>query len=113
MSEAPMSFDAQPDEELGALLRQHLGGDDEAAFVARLRQAVVQADRAESWEVLAGWARPGLVAAGLAAAVVMWAVLTRDIGPPAGGPDVVPASELIAGQPASGEILISAVLQGR
>ncbi|MDZ4673430.1 MAG: hypothetical protein SGI84_03185 [Gemmatimonadota bacterium] len=112
MSEAPMLFDAQPDEELGALLRQHLGGADEAAFVARLRHAVEQADRAESWEVLAGWARPGLVAAGLAAAAIMWVVLTRDIGPPS-GPDVVPGRELIAGQPASGEILISAVLEGR
>lgn len=112
MSEAPMPFEARPDEELGALLRQHLGGSDEAAFVARLRHAVVRADRAESWEVLAGWARPGLVAAGLAAAAIMWVVLTRDIGPPL-GPDAVPASELIAGQPASGEILISAVLEGR
>ena len=113
MSESPMPFDARPDEELGGLLRVHLEGSDGAAFVARLRAAVLQADRAESWEVLAGWARPGLVAAGLAAAAVMWMVLTRDIGPPAGGLDVVPASELIAGQPASGEILISAVLQGR
>jgi hypothetical protein len=112
MSEAPLPFDAQPDEELGALLRLHLGDHDDPRFVARLRDAVVQADRAESWEVLAGWARPGLLAAGLAAAAVMWAVLTRDIGPPS-GPDVVPARELIAGQPASGEILISAVLEGR
>ena len=112
MSETPMPFDAQPDEELGGLLRLHLGGTDEAAFVDRLRAAVLQADRAESWEVLAGWARPGLVAAGLAAAAVMWMVLTRDIGPPA-GPESIPARELIAGQPASGEILISAVLEGR
>lgn len=111
MSETPTPFDARPDEELGALLRQHLSGDDPAQFVARLRLAVAQADRAESWEVLAGWARPGLVAAGLAAAALIWMVLTRDVGAPMGAGGV-PVQELIAGQPASGEVLISAVMGG-
>lgn len=112
MSESQLPFDAQPDEELGALLRQHLGAGDDPRFIARLRDAVLQADRAESWEVLAGWARPWLLAAGLAAAAVMWMVMTRD-GRASLGPELVPVRELIAGQPPSGEILISAVLEGR
>jgi len=112
MSETPLQFDGQPDEELGALLRAHLDGPEPERFVARLRGAVVHADRAESWEVLAGWARPGLVAAGLAAAMLLWVVLTRDLGQPV-GPGGVPVTELFAGQAASGEILMSAVLEGR
>ncbi len=112
MSETQLPFDAQPDEELGGLLRAGLDGPAPEAFTARLRSAVVEAERAESWEVLAGWARPGLVAAGLAAAAVLWVVLTRDVGPPMGAQGV-PVRELIAGQPATGEVLISAVLEGR
>jgi len=112
MTDEPTAFDARPDEELGALLRLHLDAGDPERFAARLRHAVHDADRAESWEVLAGWARPGLVAAGLAAAMLLWVVLTRDVGAPL-GPGGVPVQELIAGQPASGEILMSAVLEGR
>lgn len=112
MTDTQFPFDARPDEELGALLRAGLDGPAPEAFVARLRTAVVEAERAESWEVLAGWARPGLVAAGLAAAAVLWVVLTRDVGPPL-GPQGAPVQELIAGQPATGEVLISAVLEGR
>ncbi len=112
MSETPTPFDAHPDAALGELLREHLTGAEPAQFVARMRLAVIEADRAESWEVLAGWARPGLVAVGLAAAVLLWVVLTSDVGAPL-GPGGVPVMELIAGQPASGEVLISAVLEGR
>lgn len=111
MSDTQLPFDAQPDDELGALLRAALDGPASGVFAARLRGAVVRAERAESWEVLARWARPGLVAAGLAAAMLLWVVLTRDVGPPLGFPDA-PTQELIAGQP-SGEILISAVLGDR
>lgn len=112
MTTDDLSFDARPDEALGVLLRQELDGPAPGQFVARLRAAVAEADRIESWEVLAGWARPGLVAAGLAAAAVVWMALTRDIGEPV-APRGVPVSELIAGQAPSGEILISAVLEGR
>ncbi len=112
MSETQLPFDAQPDEELGVLLRTGLDGPAPEAFAARLRGAVVEAERAESWEVLAGWARPGLVAAGLAAAAVLWVVLTRDMGTPIWS-QAVPVQELIAGQPATGEVLISAVMEGR
>lgn len=112
MSDTQLPFDAQPDEELGAVLRAGLEGPAPEAFTARLRTAIVAAERAESWEVLAGWARPGLVAAGLAAAAVLWVVLTRDPGPPTGA-QAVPVQELIAGQPATSEVLISAVLGGR
>jgi hypothetical protein len=111
MTDSQTPFDARPDETLGALLRVGLDGAEPAAFVARLRHAVVEAERRESWDILAAWARPGVVAAGLAAAMLLWVVLTRDAGPPP-GPGGVPAQELIAGQP-TGEILISAVLEGR
>ncbi|MFN2316011.1 MAG: hypothetical protein ABR602_04950 [Gemmatimonadales bacterium] len=112
MRDTQLPFDAQPDEELGALLRAGLDGPAPEAFTSRLRSAVVEAERAESWEVLAGWARPGLVAAGLAAAAVLWVVLTRDVGPPMGAQTIF-VQELIAGQPATSEVLISAVLGGR
>lgn len=111
MTETRLPFEAQPDEELGALLRAGLEGPEPARFVARLRGAVAEAERQESWEVLAGWARPGVVAAGLAAAAVLWVLITRDVGPPL-GPDGLPAQELFAAQP-TGEVLISAVLEGR
>jgi len=112
MTDSRTPFDAVPDEELGAVLRAHLDGPAPVQFTARMRAAVAQANRAESWEVLAGWARPGLVAAGLAAAALLWVVLTRDVGAPA-GTGRVPVQELIAGQPASSEILMAAVLEGR
>ena len=112
MTETQLPFDARPDEELGALLREGLDGPAAEAFTARLRAAVIAAECAESWEVLASWARPGLVATGLAAAAVLWVVLTRDVGPPMGA-QTIPVQELIAGQPATSEVLISAVLEGR
>ncbi len=55
-------FDATPDVALGRLLREHLDAGDDAPFLARLRSAIT-AERSTSWDVLAGWARPGLVAA--------------------------------------------------
>lgn len=55
-------FDATPDVALGRLLREHLDAGEDAPFLARLRSAVA-AERATSWDVLAEWARPGLVAA--------------------------------------------------
>jgi hypothetical protein len=65
-----MPFDHQPDPELGTWLRQTLDGPAPEAFVARLG-AVARAAASEStWDVLARWAPAGLVAAGLAAAMV-------------------------------------------
>lgn len=58
-------FDPRPDPELGHLLREHLGGGDPAAFGARLRAAIAGAQPASPWDVLSGWAMPGLAAAAL------------------------------------------------
>lgn len=59
------AFDPRPDAALGHLLREHLGGGDPEAFGARLRAAVAVARPASPWDVLAGWALPGLAAAAL------------------------------------------------
>lgn len=110
MTEHPTPFDAAPDAELGAILRTHLEGPAPEAFTARMRGAVIQADRAESVEILSRWARPGLVAAGLAAAMLLWVLVSRDDAAPTRTPA---AHELIVGQPASSEVLMATVLEGR
>ena len=58
-------FDPQPDAEIGHLLRQHLAAADPESFGARLRAAVAAARPSSAWDVLAGWALPGLAAAAL------------------------------------------------
>ena len=63
----PMTpFDHRPDARLGEALRAALDAGDQAAFVARV--LAVAARPARTLEVLAAWARRGLVAA-MAAAV--------------------------------------------
>lgn len=69
MSTTP--FDNQPDPELGRLLRERLTGPAPEAFLRRLRWAVA-ADRADQWDVLAGWARPRVLAAAIAAGFLLW-----------------------------------------
>lgn len=59
------AFDLRPDPELGHLLREHLTGADPDGFAARIRAAVAAARPASPWDVLAGWAAPGLAAAAL------------------------------------------------
>ncbi len=72
-------FDHQPDERLGELLREVLSASDDEAFVQRVLARVAgepigSPPKAEPWEVLGRWARPGLTAAavGLVAAVIVW-----------------------------------------
>lgn len=78
-------FDHQPDAELGAVLREGLQTDDDAAFVRRVVAAaepILGRERsAEWWDVVVRWVRPELVAASLAllAGAALWlGVLSRD-----------------------------------
>jgi hypothetical protein len=86
MKEQPSTpFDSQPDLVLGAALRAALepGGGDQAAFVARV---MAGADRAQThaWDLLARWARTGIAAATLAAALTGLVIVraTRPVSPP-------------------------------
>jgi hypothetical protein len=90
-----LSFDHRPDPELGAALRAALDGEDQAAFVARVlaraeHGPLPRAD-APTWDVLAGWARLGIVAAA-AAALVAGLFVGRNARAAASLDDVVIAS---------------------
>jgi hypothetical protein len=65
-------FDTQPDEALGRMLRDELTGPAPEAFLHRLRLAVAGAEPGSQWDVLAGWARPRVMAAAIAAALLLW-----------------------------------------
>jgi hypothetical protein len=64
-------FDHEPDLELGRLLREALTGPRPEAFLRRLRLAVAGAER-DQWDVLAGWARPRVMAMAVAAGFLLW-----------------------------------------
>jgi hypothetical protein len=64
-------FDNQPDPELGRMLREQLTGSAPEAFLRRLRLAIA-ADRGSQWDVLAGWARPRVLAMAIAAGFLLW-----------------------------------------
>ena len=66
-------FDHKPDAVLGEALRVALEPDDHAGFVRRVLAAAEPLLRRDAvptdwWEILGGWARPGLTAALLLAA---------------------------------------------
>ncbi len=102
-------FDHRPDPELGAALRQAVEPRDgtQAAFVARVL-AGYDAARAggggvPTWDVLAGWARPGIAAA-VAAAALAGFLVGRALEPPD-----APASFDTAFAPTSGPGLAALV----
>lgn len=97
-------FDPDRDPELGALLRAHLEGADPAGFAARVLERLPRVGN--PWEVLAGWARPGV-----AAALVLSAALGYWLGL-AGQPAEMPAAAevLAVEQPLDSEALMSVVL---
>lgn len=65
-------FDARPDPELGAALRDALSGPHAGAFVTRV-MARVRQQRQRGWEdELTRWFWQGLVAASLAAVLAGW-----------------------------------------
>jgi len=77
MTKSP--FDHRRDAELGDALREALASDDDLTFVQRVlaKLATVEgpvATGAEWWEILSGWARPGLAVAAVAlvAGLVFW-----------------------------------------
>ncbi|HEU4700366.1 MAG TPA: hypothetical protein VFS40_14375 [Gemmatimonadales bacterium] len=104
MDMEPFDIDPRPDPVLGHLLREHLGAPDDAAFAARVRARLGELERPwrgrgrTSWDVLAGWAAPGLAAAAAAAVLVLaigWWLLQ-------GGAAAGPAAGSAAGPMAAG-----------
>lgn len=100
-------FDAGPDRELGALLRETLSTGDDAAFVARVRQALPVA-AGGAWDLLGRWMRPGLVAA---AAVALAAGLWFARGSAAG---TLSSADLFASADQSPrEVILALSMEGR
>jgi hypothetical protein len=68
------------DEALGAALRAALDDGGDAAFAARVREAIGREPRAGTWDVLALWWRPGLAAAAalLIGLLATWRVAAPD-----------------------------------
>jgi hypothetical protein len=67
-------FDHRPDRVLGDALREALSATDDAAFARRVVDRMPSVLAGESWwEVLGGWARPGVAAAAaILVAVSVW-----------------------------------------
>jgi hypothetical protein len=74
MTESRTPFDHRPDPIVGAALRDALTAADDAAFVARVLAAAARPLARSPVDVLAGWARPGIAAAVLAALIAGYAV---------------------------------------
>ena len=111
----PLSFDSNPDPELGARLREALDGPDPELFLARLRHAVGAAGRETPWDVLTRWA-PGGVFAAAAAALAFWFVLGRVAVPDAATQFIAasaPARMEVAPSQPEADVLVTAVMEGR
>ena len=78
MSTPPSPFDSERDPRLGDALHRVLDAGDTAAFVARVLARVAAGPA--PWDVLAGWARPGIAAA-LAAAMAAGVLVGRMASP--------------------------------
>ena len=113
-----LPFGNEPDQELGSLIRDALRGPDPERFLARLGGALEGLPaRASQWDVLATWARPGVVAAAAAAAfflgVALWQNWRRQTEPVTVAPSVsVAMLEAAPVRPGEDQILY-AVLEGR
>lgn len=105
MHEEP--FDLSRDPALGRELRALLDAGDATGFTASVLARLPERD--SLWDVLAGWARPGIAAAlVLGAALGFWLALGRE---PQGGAD--PAAEVLAtDSPLDGEALMGFALGG-
>jgi len=107
------SFRSEPDEELGRMLAPHFEGPDSAGYLSRLRQSLeALPERDSEWEVLARWARPGVLAAAMVAGYVLGLAWWREWSRPANPPAVAVAA-LEAPRSGAGEPIFYAVLEGR
>ena len=109
-------FDLDPDPALGRMLREQLTGTDPEGFVARLaRAAAALPDRDTQWEILAHWARPGVLVAAALAGLLLGLELWRDWRAPAAEREslVAPAMVLEVPQRADGNLIFYTVLEAR
>lgn len=118
------SFDHRPDPTIGQLLRDHLSGEDDAGFVARMRLAARSTEwrgrpASGEWDLLARWFRPGIAAA---AAVLVGALLGVGAGDTGSstlslaealGPVEAPAELLAADAQPDPQVLLSPLLEAR
>ncbi|HET7790885.1 MAG TPA: hypothetical protein VFK78_08830 [Gemmatimonadales bacterium] len=119
MTHDPTPFDSRRDPELGAALSAALEPRDHAAFVQRVVASLDRA-RPESWTVLAGWARRGVIAAAIAA-LVLGLIDNRGTAPAtvaeesfaSGTGDTLPPSALLASQDAPDASVVFASLVRR
>ena len=104
-------FDSERDRELGTLLRDHLSGGDTAGFAARVLERIPMGGSSTAWEILAGWARPGLAAALLLATLTGFWMVTRQVA--SGTMEVLAVEGLDGGHAVGGDGLLAAVLAGK
>jgi hypothetical protein len=106
-------FDHEQDEALGRMLRDQLTGPGPEAFLGRLRLAVAGAERGDQWDVLAGWARPRVMAIAVAAGFLLWlgAWFAGVARPVDAGITMasLPAHTVVAGQPPAVDEIMSAL----
>ena len=110
-------FDNQPNEVLGRMLREELTGSEPEAFLHRLRGAVAEAGTGSQWDVLAGWARPRVMAAAIAAALLLWFGSWFASSTSADEPGVMvasmPAHTVLSPQPPPVDEIMSALMERR
>ena len=104
-------FDHRPLRDLGAALREALRAVDNEEFVARVMAAARVGDRslfrADGWDVLSTWARPGIAAA--AALVVLAVAAAISIGPSrAVEPVTIDDAVQVATAQTGGQLLVAA-----
>ncbi len=106
-------FENQRDETLGRLLREQLTGPAPEAFLGRMRLAVAGADRPSQWDVLAGWARPRVMAFALAAALLLWLGAWFGTSRTTADPGVtmasIPTHTVVSSQPPAVDEIMSAL----
>lgn len=104
MNHNPFEFRSDP--VVGEALRAHLTPVDQAAFVHRVMQRLRREALTNPWDVLAGWARPGIAAAlFLLAALGYGLVLSHPAGTAPTATEVLASSESMDGEALVGIML--------